>query len=196
MKRSIIFLLMFVLPLAMMAQSTYKISPKSVLKVDGTSTMHDWSMQTSSITGDAQLEVTEGKLTGIKNLQLSLKAESLKSGKNAMDKNAYEALKTGKHPNITFKLTTINNIEQKGNEGLITATGMLTIAGVSKQEKIEVRYTIDKDGAISFKGKKEFKMSQFGVTPPSFMFGSVTTGDLVTIDINLLVTASTPTVVQ
>lgn len=176
---------MLVLPVAVMAQSTYKFSPKSTFTVAGTSTMHDWSMLSSSITGDAQLEVAAGKLNDIKKLQLSLAAETLKSGKNAMDKNAYEALQTKKNPNIQFKLGSINQIDQKGNEGTMIVSGMLTIAGVSKQEKIEVRYTIDKEGNLQCQGKKEIKMSQYGVTPPSFMFGSVTTGDAITISFDI-----------
>jgi polyisoprenoid-binding protein YceI len=194
MKRSIGFLLMLVLPIAVMAQSTYKFSPKSTIKVEGTSTMHDWSMLSSSLTGDAQLEVAAGKLNDVKKLQLSLPAETLKSGKNAMDKNAYEALKIKQNPNIQFKLGSVNQIEQKGNEGTMTVSGLLTIAGVSKQEKIEVKYTIDKDGNLKCLGKKEIKMSTYGVTPPSFMFGSVTTGDAITIsfDIQLMPTQQVP----
>jgi polyisoprenoid-binding protein YceI len=194
MKRSILFLLMLVLPIAVMAQSTYKFSPKSTMKVEGTSTMHDWSMVSSSLAGDAQLEVAAGKLNDIKKLQLSLAAESLKSGKNAMDKNAYEALKTKQNPNIQFKLGSVNQIDQKGNEGTMMVSGLLTIAGVSKQEKIEVRYTMDKDGNLQCQGKKEIKMSTYGITPPSFMFGSVTTGDAITIsfDIQLVPTQQIP----
>lgn len=178
---------MLLLPICLLAQTTvYKFAPKSNIKVEGTSTMHDWSMLSSSLQGDAEFVVEAGKLTNIKNLKLTLPAESLKSGKNAMDKNAYEALKTGKHQNIQFKLTNLSNINQSGNEGVMTINGMLTIAGVTKPEKIDVKYTIDNNGVLNVQGKKEFKMSTYGITPPSFMFGSVTTGDAVTISFNVL----------
>lgn len=185
MKRSLSLLLLVLLPLWVLAQQTYKISPKSTIKVEGTSTMHDWTMQSSALQGSVVLE-QEGRPAGIKQANLKLAAESLKSGKDAMDKNAYKALNTGKHKDIAFVLNSIKSVEQLNGATKIIASGTLTIAGVSKAETIELLAKTDSQGAISFQGSKAIKMSQFGVEPPSFMFGSVTTGDAITISFNIL----------
>jgi hypothetical protein len=41
---------------------------------------------------------------------------------------------------------------------------------------------------MSFKGSKPIKMSEYNVEPPSFMFGSVKTGNDITITIDVTLT--------
>lgn len=188
MKRIIPILALLVLPLSLLAQSTFLVSNKSTIKIEGTSSLHDWSMQTQALQGDAEMILTAGKLQDVKALKLVIAAESLKSGKSAMDKNAYEALKTEKFPSIQFKLGNLNSIEQKGDDLLITASGVLTIAGFSRPERIEVQGKVDSKGILYLSGKKSIKMSQYGIEPPSFMFGSVTTGDALNVTFNLMLT--------
>ncbi|WP_224997215.1 YceI family protein [Cesiribacter sp. SM1] len=190
MKRSLTLLLLVLLPIWVFAQESYKISPKSTVKVDGTSTMHDWSMQSSSVQGTVVLDQQGGKINNIKQANLKLAAESLKSGKDAMDKNAYKALNTGKHKDISFVLTGIKSVEQQNGATKIIALGTVTIAGKSKAETIELIGRADSKGAISFQGSKAIKMSEYGVEPPSFMFGSVTTGDAITINFNIQLSSS------
>ncbi|AHM63427.1 tRNA modification GTPase [Flammeovirgaceae bacterium 311] len=169
-----------------MAQESFKISPKSTVQVEGTSTMHDWTMTSSAVQGTVVLDQQAGKLNTIKQANLKLSAESLKSGKDAMDKNAYKALNTNKHKDIGFVLNSIKSIEQVNGATKIIANGTVTIAGVSKAETIELLGKVDSKGAVSFQGSKAIKMSEYGVEPPSFMFGSVTTGDAITIKFNIL----------
>jgi polyisoprenoid-binding protein YceI len=189
MKRSLTLLLLVLLPLWVFSQESYKISPKSTLKVDGTSTMHDWSMQSSAVQGTVAVDLQGGKINSIKQANLKLAAESLKSGKDAMDKNAYKALNTGKHKDISFVLNSIKSLEQLNGTTRIIALGTITIAGKSKAETIELMGKTDK-GVISLQGSKAIRMSEYGVEPPSFMFGSVTTGDAVTIHFNIQLTSS------
>ena len=196
MKRSLIFLLFALLPLWTFAQQTYKIAPQSSLTVSGTSTMHDWSMTSNALQGQLQLLVENGQLQAVEQVQLKLPAESLKSGKDAMDKNAYKALNTGKHANISFELLQIKSLEQTAAGTKVIALGKLTINGQTKTETIEVVAKTDAKGSLSLTGSKSFKMSTYGVEPPSFMFGSVTTGDAVTVSINLLLSPGTKLVNQ
>lgn len=186
MKASFIFLLFALLPLCTFAQQSYKIAPQSSLTVSGTSTMHDWSMTSNALQGQLQLLIENGQLQAVQQVQLKLPAESLKSGKEAMDKNAYKALNTGKHANISFELLQIKSLEQTAAGTKVVALGKLTINGQTKTETIEVLAKTDAKGMLSLTGSKSFKMSSYGVEPPSFMFGSVSTGDAVTVSINLL----------
>jgi polyisoprenoid-binding protein YceI len=93
-----------------------------------------------------------------------------------MDKNAYKALKTEVHKQIAFQLIS-SKIEGK----TIHSSGKLRIAGVAKQVDLDVTYTVLPGGALKFKGSKKIVMTDYGVEPPSFMFGSVTTGDEITV---------------
>jgi len=155
----------------------YRISGAPMIRIDGTSTIHNWEMTSNQADLKASFE-TDGAGNPVKlsSLTVNIPAESLKSGKGAMDKNAYTSLKTDKNKLITFQLTsaTINGktIETKGN---------LTIAGTTKPIDLQVTIEMQGDGSLKCKGTKKIIMSEFNVEPPSFMFGSVKTGDEITL---------------
>lgn len=174
----VIAMLVFSIPVA--AQGSYSAKNTS-LSVKGTSTLHDWEMKASNVKGQASFVLEDGKLASVKDVNLVIPAEGLKSGKDAMDKNAYKSLQTSKYKTITFQLTRILNLERAGNNAVITAEGKLQIAGVTKVVTIKATSSLDSGEGIQLKGEKTIKMSDFNVEPPSFMFGSVKTGDEITI---------------
>lgn len=180
MKLLLTTLLLPFLWLQSIAQEEYTLK-NITITVTGTSTLHDWEMKTS--TGLGQVIFTSGAtgLVALKDLSVTIPAESLKSEKDAMDKNAYKSLNTGKHKNIIFQLSK-GNVEKQGNDFVINAEGKLQIAGTTRPVTIKATGTQDRNGNIRFKGERTLKMSSFGVEPPSFMFGSVKTGD----DINVI----------
>jgi polyisoprenoid-binding protein YceI len=158
------------------AQQPYKVSGTPAITITGTSTMHDWTMTSKQAIAQAQFEVDEtGQLSKVNSILLTIPAESLKSGKGAMDKNAYNALKTDKNKDLKFQLTSATV-----NSSNIIAEGTLTIAGNSKPTELLVTGKPEANG-IRFQGSKKIKMTEFNVEPPSFMFGSVKTGDEITI---------------
>lgn len=166
-----------------MAQTAYKQTGSPNITIAGTSTMHDWTMTSKESTYNAVFEVSaDGTPSQLKMVSVSIPAESLKSGKGAMDKNAYKALKTEQHKQINFQLTTS---KITGNK--ITCSGNLTIAGTSKPVDIDVTYEV-KNGTLVCKGSKKIKMTDYKVEPPSFMFGSVTTGDEITVSFEVTLT--------
>lgn len=156
------------------AQTNYKQT--GAITIAGTSTMHDWTMTSKEVTYQADFELNaDGTPTKLNTVSVTLPAESLKSGKGAMDNNAYKSLKTDKHKQITFQLTS-----SKLNGKVITCSGNLTIAGTTKPVDIDVTYEA-KNGSLVCKGSRKIKMTDFNVEPPSFMFGSVKTGDEITV---------------
>jgi len=155
-------------------QANYKQTGS--ITIAGTSTMHDWTMTSNEANYSAGFEVSaDGTPTKLNTVTLTVPAESLKSGKGAMDNNAYKALKTDKNKQISFQLTS-----SKVTGKIITCTGNLTIAGTTKPVDVEVTYEV-KNGNMVCKGSKKIKMTDFNVEPPSFMFGSVKTGDEITV---------------
>ncbi len=158
------------------AQQNYRQTGSPVFNIAGTSTMHDWTMVSSTATYNATLEVNaEGVLTKLNGVTVTLPAESLKSKEKAMDKNAYKSLNTDKYKEIIFHLTS-----SKINKNIITCSGNLTISGTTKPVDVDVTYEA-RNGSFNFKGSKKIKMTDFKVEPPSFMFGTIKTGDEITI---------------
>lgn len=167
----------------LMAQVTYT-QANTKLTVAGTSTMHDWTMTSSGATCTAVFEVNDkAKPNRLTILSMSLPAESLKSGKTAMDKNAYTALKTDKNKTISFNL--VNAVITSNT---IKCTGKLNIAGATKETEIEATFTVLADNSIQVTGAKKIKMTEYSMEPPSFMFGSVKTGDEITISFDFVLT--------
>lgn len=163
---------------AAFAQTKTMVVSGISLKVNGTSTLHDWEMKATSGTCTADLTFnTSGQLTGIPALSYTVAAKALKSEHSGMDDNAYKALKAKDNPNITFKLTA----GSVAADGSVKAQGQLTIAGVTKVVELTAKATAAAGGKSVIKGSKILNMTDFGVTPPSFMMGAMKTGNAVTI---------------
>lgn len=164
----------------LIAQATYELDKKNhELKVEGTSTIHDWHMNTTKASGTANLIVTEGKLTSIDQLQVQFDAETLKSGKRKMDKNAYKALNTDDHSIISYTLDTLEIL----NDSTLSATGNLEISGHKEPVSMNVNYAL-KDGAFHVKGSLPITFTQFSLEPPTAVFGTIKTGDELTLSFN------------
>lgn len=150
-----------------------KISSKNVKTVvTGTSTMHDWTM--TSNTGTFTANVSGNTLTDI---HYNLGSKTLKSGKGAMDTNAYKALEADKFPNITFTATSVNI-------GKGTMTGKLKVTDVTKTVSFPVSVTKTGSG-YTISGTESIKLTDYGVTPPSFMMNTVKTGNDIKITVTL-----------
>lgn len=179
MKKLLTLLALTVLTGTLTAQDFQLQSAKSTCVVAGTSTLHDWTMDAEQMSGKASLTLTDGQVTGISKLTFQVKVESLKSHKSGMDKNAYKAMKSDQYPTIDYELARIISIADKDGGQLIKTGGKLTIAGVTKSVYLDV--VAKNSGTVSFEGSTTFKMSDYGVEPPTALMGSIKTGDEITI---------------
>lgn len=163
-------------------QGIYKQSSESYITIAGTSTLHEWTMTSSQPQLVAAIETTaEGNVSQLKSLVLTVQSQSLKSAHNGMDKNAYSALKVDKYKAINFIMTSATV-----QKNIIQCLGNISIAGVTKQVSVDATCAL-KSGKSSLicSGSKQLKMSDYQVEAPSFMFGTVKTGDEITISFNV-----------
>ena len=103
-----------------------------------------------------------------------------------MDKNIYKALDTDDHKNITFKLAEVKSVTNK-SAGVFTVNtiGDLTISGVTK--RVPLNFDINVSGSsVTLTGEKSFNMTDFSIDPPKALFGTITTGDAITIKFSTL----------
>lgn len=157
-------------------QQSFVISPHQYFKIEGTSTLHDWVMESAQAEGKAKVKLENGKITGINSLSVALPVTSLKSGKNAMDKNAYAALLSEKVPEIHLELAEIKAITDQS----VKAEIKLSIAGNTRILDWDVEYFLAEEG-ILFSSLQKFKFSDFQLNPPKAMFGAISTGDNLTL---------------
>ncbi len=171
------------------SQTSYKVKDtKEVLKLSGTSTVHDWEMSALHSSGEAKFVFNSGnesELISIPSLSYILRVTDLKSDSDGLNENAYEALKSDEHKYIRYKLISSTIVPEK--EGyLVKSKGKLTIAGVTKDIKMDVHAVVNDDGTITTKGTYKLKMSDYDIEPPSFLFGSMSAGDDLKLDFTVV----------
>ena len=176
-------LLMVIAPIyAVFGQDSKVVLAESKLAVNGTSNVHDWTIEAKAMSGKASVTLDAGDLKAIKSLDFSVEVEQLKSGKSGMDKNTFKALKSTSHKNISFKLVKVVKITTiSDNNYTVETQGDLTIAGVTK--RINQSFTTKLIGKkMVFTGKQKIDMTLYGVEPPKALMGTIKTGKDVTVD--------------
>ncbi|WP_296621742.1 YceI family protein [Marivirga sp.] len=181
MRNLMIIMMLIFAPMVYGQQLTVNES-NTQLSIDGTSTVHDWTIEAEQFDGKADVKIEDNALQTINSLSFNVPVESLKSGKSAMDDNTYEALKADDHPVIKYQFRSMDNVKVDGNTATMDTKGLLTIGGVSKI--VNMKVTADTSNGIAFKGDITFNMSVFEIDPPTAVFGTIKTGDQVTIKFN------------
>lgn len=154
------------------AQAKYRMGTSQEFKVTGTSTLHDWEMESNQAKGDGVIAIDGAQIQEINALNISLPAKSLTSGNARMERLAYSSLEADKHPQIRFELTQVRNI----TASTVLAEGRLTIAGQTRPVTLRANYVVN-GSSINFKGTYSIKFSQFEIDPPTALLGAVKTGD-------------------
>lgn len=184
-KAARLLLLLLIMTSLSKAQVRYQAKDNLSLTINGTSTLHDWSMTASKGSCDATFTLTPaGQIASLTSLNFSMPAEGLKSDHSSMDKNAYKSLKTDKNANISYVLTGAT----VAPDGTIKCTGRLTIAGAGQNTELVAVAKVNANGTITVKGSKKISMKEFSIDPPSFMMGAVKTGNDITLQFTLTLT--------
>ena len=118
MKRTITYL---ALALAALAASAERFAPAtgSLVRVEGTSTLHAWKMEGAAINGSIDSTAPKAVVT--------IPVTSIKSEHTRMDKLMAEALKAKQHPEIRYEL--VESTPANGNSFVMKTRGKLTKIG-------------------------------------------------------------------
>lgn len=162
------------------APRNLSLGKESRLWLEGTSTVRSFKCAAGkvdvAVLGDPT--ATPGQI--VKTASLSAPVAQLDCGNKTMNEHMRKALKSGEFKQISW---TMSSYQVQGSSVVIDGT--LTIAG--KENPIQLRGTGSVDnGVVRFKGSKQFKMSEYGVKPPSLMLGTMKVGDAVTVSFDLM----------
>ena len=148
----------------------------SLIRIEGTSTLHDWKMEGTTIDG----RITAPSLSLWKNdasdVSVAIPVKSIKSEHAKMDKLMAEALKADTNPAIRYQLTSAALVQLNPTIQLDTR-GKLTIAGVTRDVAMQVNGTLEADGGYVLTGQIPIRMSDYGIKPPTAMMGTIRTGN-------------------
>lgn len=168
------------------AEIKYPAGDNINLILNGTSTLHDWDMKSAKGKVEAVFTFDKnGHISGLTALVFATPAEGLKSDHSAMDRNAYKALKTSGNPNISFSFVSANVTTTDGVNYMLRCQGKLTIAGTTVNTDLVATAKLNADKSITVSGSKKISMKDFNVEPPTFMFGTIKTGNDVTLKFSL-----------
>ena len=167
------------------------------IRIEGTSTIHDWQVESTVIGGFAEVgpgfplkpgaEVKPGKVDAT--VSVFIPVRQLKSiekdGKPysaSMDKIMYEKLLETDHKRITYILTelTLKEAPKAADAPYqFEAKGELCVAGVTNKITMPVTATVLAENKVKFVGNVSVKMTDFKVEPPSpaVALGLIKTGD-------------------
>jgi polyisoprenoid-binding protein YceI len=104
-----------------------------------------------------------------------------------MDDNLYKALKANDTPEISYILATFDTAPGEVDGFTLKTNGTLAIAGKENKLTMDVVAVRLPDGSVKATGVVPIKMTDFGIKPPTAMFGTLRTGDEVKVNFALTV---------
>ena len=165
------------------ARDLYVLTRDYAVTIDGTSNLRDWKENVCQVSGAMEAQVNTDGTIDLSAIRIALDVLSIRSDMGrVMDAKTYEALKANVHPEILFTLSAPLRLNPVRNCGTaIPVKGNLSLAGVTKQVTMQVRtFDIDR-GNAQFEGYEDLKMTDFGVKPPSALFGTMRASPDITI---------------
>jgi polyisoprenoid-binding protein YceI len=180
------------------AQGTARVAvaPESRLWIEGTSNLHGWSCKATTLEAAVELDaatatqVSVAPPKSLKRVQVKVPVRSIKCGHGGMDDNLYKALKADDSPDISYIMATFDAAPGEAKDSFTLHTvGTLAIAGKENNLSMDVTATRMPDGTVKATGVVPIKMTDYGIKPPTAIFGRLKTGDEVKINFELSVGA-------
>jgi hypothetical protein len=183
---------------------TYQALPRgSVMKINGTSTIHDWEVECQVIGGKMELDSNfpldptqeppkELKVTP--KVEVSIPVRQLKSGKSMMDTVMHNAMNAETNTTIKYTLLEMKPMG-KADKGLKFATkGTITCNGVTQTNAFDVVMTKVDEKKIKVSGSTKVKMTDFKISPPApkIALGAIKTADDVKLTFEWLTQQKAP----
>jgi len=180
------------------AQGTARVAvaPESKLWIEGTSNLHGWSCKATTLDAAVELDAATANQVAVappkslKRVQVKVPVKSIKCGHGGMDDNLYKALKADDSPDISYIMATFDAAPGEAKDSFTLHTvGTLSIAGKENNLTMDVTATRMPDGTVKAVGVVPIKMTDYGIKPPTAIFGRLKTGDEVKINFELSVGA-------
>jgi len=167
------------------AQETVRIpvSTDSKLWIDGTSNLHGWSCKAEKFEAVIELDAAAAAQLAaappkaLKRVEVKVPVKALKCGHGAMDNNLYKALNADQAPEVSYILATFEAAPGEAKDTFTLQTQGTLVA------------TRLADGAVKATGVVAIKMTDYGIQPPTAIFGRLKTGDEVKVNFELTVGA-------
>ena len=159
----ILALLLILSSNSLISQEIKKIdSGKSKISYSGNHFLHKWSADNQNISG--LIKIDDGLIL---NIGIVAKVTDFKSGNSSLDSNSYRVLEALTFPNIIFKSSEIQKINEQ-----ITINGLIEFHGIEKSIKISADLA-QTSNSNRLDGEFNINLSDFSIERPSLLLKKI-----------------------
>ena len=166
------------------------LQPQSRLWIDGTSSIRSFSCKAAEV--NAVVEATGPNAIpqllladkGVKSVRVTVPAERLDCGNGTMNEHMRKAIKLSEFQSIEFRLSDYD-VARSADGVSGTINGTLLLGGVTKPVTLKADGKPE-GGMLHITGSYDLDMTDYGLKPPTLMFGRIKVGRTVKVNYDLL----------
>ena len=191
--KSTLFALAIALPASgawTVANEMLVLQPQSRLWIDGTSSIKSFSCKAAEVNAvveaagpNAIPQLLTGE-KGVKTVRVTVPAEQLDCGNGTMNEHMRKAIKLAEHKSIEFRLADYD-VARNADGVSGTINGTLVLGGVTKPITLKAEGKSEV-GMLHITGSYDLDMTEYGLKPPTLMFGRIKVGQTVKVNYDLL----------
>jgi hypothetical protein len=184
------------------AQSIAQFNPAAVplrlnvrsdsrLWLEGSSNVRDWRCDATTL--EASIDVDDdapnaSAIARLRRVQVRVPTHALTCGRSQMDNIMYKALHVDDEPDCRQIVGRFDVVAQPGDAGhSLVMQGTLRIAGRERIVRVPVALERQRDGSLRAQGALPILMTDYGVKPPTALFGVLRTENRIVVKFDLLV---------
>lgn len=168
------------------------VRPDSRLWLEGSSNVRNWRCDATSL--DASVDIDDAMHAAaspaarIRRVQVRVPTHALTCGRNQMDHIMYKALHVDDAPECRQIVGRFEVVSAAaGEQPALVMQGTLRIAGRERVVRMPVELEEQADGSVRAKGALAILMTDYGISPPTALFGVVRTENRIVVKFDLLV---------
>jgi|SRR5436853_3465242 len=187
MKKIIATAIVFAAALAAAAFADRFTASKSSVTIEGTSTLHDWKIESSTINGEIDAPSIANWKDGSAIVKVTIPVASIKADHDRMTRILQDALKAPQNPQITYELTNAQLQTSSDDAFSVRTKGKLTIAGTTRDIDMTVDGKRLTPETYMLNGSAPIRMTDYGIKPPVTMMNTLKTGNDVKVSFRWIV---------
>ena len=161
----------------------------SRLWLEGSSNVRDWRCDATSLDASIDLDAAAEQSgdTRVRSVQVRVPTYSLTCGRSQMDRIMYKALHVDDEPDCRQIVGRFDVIADDESRQSLVMRGTLRVAGVERVVRVPVQLEQMRDGTMRARGALPILMTDYGISPPTALFGVLRTENRIVVKFDLLV---------
>ncbi|HKW10038.1 MAG TPA: YceI family protein [Gemmatimonadaceae bacterium] len=170
------------------------VRPDSRLWLEGSSNVRDWRCDATTL--DASIDLDDDvpyadappSIARLRRVEVRVPTHALTCGRSQMDNIMYKALHVDDEPDCREIVGHFDVVAQSGEgDHSLVMQGTLRIAGRENVVRVPVEVQQLRDGSLRAQGALPILMTDYGITPPTALFGVLRTENRIVVKFDLLV---------